>query len=342
MKIRSLEVTPFALPFKEPYVTARGRLERREMALLRLHTDEGVEGLGEAVPLSLRGASRLGEVVRELRGSDGELREGLSPPARAAIEMARLDLDGKLAGVPLWRLLGAESAAPVPCNATLTAADPEFVAVQATRWADLGFESFKLKVGIPGDVRQVEAVRDAVGPQARIRVDANGSWSPHEAVMRLAGMERFGLELAEQPCPDLEDLAVVRGQTAVPLAADESVASVADAERANELGACQLATVKLAKVGGTDGARGIAERLPIYLSSALDGPVGIAAAAHLFQALSREGPAGALAQGLATPLLFAETIASRGCEFSRGLLYLPDGPGLGVEIDEAALERHRL
>src|SRR5204863_9260359 len=162
----------------------------------------------------------------------------------------------------------------------LTTADPEFVAAQATRWAELGFESYKLKVGVPGDVRQVAAVRGAVGPEARIRVDANGAWPPQEAVIRLAAMERFGIELAEQPSPDLEDLAVVRGQTAVPLAADESVATVADADRANELGACQLVTVKLAKVGGIDRARAIAERLPAYVSSALDGPVGIAAAAH--------------------------------------------------------------
>jgi muconate cycloisomerase len=155
-------------------------------------------------------------------------------------------------------------------------------------------------------------------------------------------MERHGIELAEQPASDLEDLALVRGETAVPIAADESVATPEDAKRAVELGACQLATVKLAKVGGIGPARKIASLLPAYLSSALDGPVGIAAAAHAAQVLSRAGGSPALAHGLATQLLFADTIASVECEVRDGLLHVPDGPGLGVEIDEDALVAHRL
>jgi O-succinylbenzoate synthase len=155
-------------------------------------------------------------------------------------------------------------------------------------------------------------------------------------------MERHGIELAEQPAADLEDLAVIRGQTAVPIAADESISRPDHARRAIELGACQLATVKLAKVGGVGPALEIASRLPVYLSSSLDGPVGIAAAAHAAHILPREGAAAGLAHGLATQLLFADTIASMQCELRGHLLCLADGPGLGVEIDEAALERHRI
>jgi L-alanine-DL-glutamate epimerase-like enolase superfamily enzyme len=230
----------------------------------------------------------------------------------------------------------------VRCNATLVAAEPRAVAAQAARWADRGFESFKLKVGMAGDVSQVEAVRGELGDEARLRVDANGAWSVEAAIARLVAMERFGVELCEQPAPALEDLAAVRAQTAVPLAADESVASVEEARRAIELGACQLATVKLSKVGGIAAARAIAATLPTYMSSALDGPVGVAAAAHLVQALPGGGPAARLAQGLATQLLFAERVAAIECELRGDLLELPDGPGLGVEIDERALERCRL
>jgi o-succinylbenzoate synthase len=343
MRIVSVDAIPYALPFGAPYVTARGRLNRREMVLLRLRTDDGVEGLGEAVPLALRGGGpSLADTKRDLEDSRGEVVEDLSPPARAAVEMARLDLEGKLQGLPAWRLLGAESAVAVPCNATLVAGPPSAVGAEAERWAERGFSTFKLKVGVPGDVGQVEAVRAALGPEVRIRVDANGAWSPEEAILRLTAMERHGIELAEQPAADLEDLALVRDQTAIPIAADESVASPADAERAVELGACQLATAKLAKVGGIEPLRAIAAAMPTYLSSALDGPLGIAAAAHAAQVLPRDGPASALAHGLATQLLFSETIASRECALREDLLRLPDGPGLGVEIDEAALERHRL
>ena len=358
MRVVGVDAVPYALPFQEPYVSARGRLERREMVLVRMRTDEGVEGLGEAVPLSLRGGVTIAAVEREIREAgralsgwelDGDeplarhrAEAGLSPQAAAAIEVARLDLAGKALDMPVWRLLGASSAETVSCNATLVAGPPPAVAAEAERWARLGFTTFKLKVGVSGDVGQVEAVRAALGPGPRIRVDANGTWSPSEAVLRLTAMERHGIELAEQPAADLEDLAAVRGQTAVPIAADESVADVDDARRAVELGACQLATVKLAKVGGLGQAGAIAATLPIYLSSALDGPVGIAAAAHCAATLPREGPARGLAQGLATQLLFADTIATSECELRDGRLHLPQGPGLGVEIDEAALERHRL
>jgi muconate cycloisomerase len=346
---------PYALPFQEPYVTARGRLERRELVLVRLRADGGLEGLGEAVAMSLRGGADAASLAREIR----ELAEptvvglevpadpppafdGISPAAAAALEVALLDLAAKEAEMPLWRVLGAESAEPVTCNATLVAGPPPTVAADAERWAERGFTTFKLKVGVPGDVGQVEAVRTALGHRARLRVDANGVWTPEDAVLRLTAMERHGIELAEQPAADLEDLAAVRNQTAIPIAADESVNDPDDARRATELGACQLATVKLAKVGGITPARAIAAELPVYLSSALDGPVGIAAAAHLCQVLHPTHPWARLAHGLATQLLFTDTIASVQCDLRDNLLHLPDGPGLGVEIDAEALERNRI
>jgi len=336
----SVEVVPFALPFREPYVTARGSLDAREMALLRLRDSDGVEGLGEAVPLSLRRGADLATVVDELRSSGGMVRKGMSAPARAAIEMALLDLRGRREGAPAWRLLGAESASPVRCNATLTAGEPGAVAARAAVWAGHGFETHKLKVGMPGDVAAVRAVREEIGERARIRVDANGAWTPSQAAVELGAMERYGIEVAEEPTSGLEELAIVRSQTAVPIAADESVSSAREARRAQELGACALATVKLAKVGGFDAAMQIASVLPVYLSSALDGPIGIAAGWHLAQALG-DGDAG-IAHGLATQLLFAETTAAVGPELRHGELHLPAGPGLGVELDEGVIERLRI
>jgi L-alanine-DL-glutamate epimerase-like enolase superfamily enzyme len=198
-----VEVVPFALRFRAPYVTARGSLERRECILLRLRDADGLVGLGEAVPLSLRGGADLATVARELAESAGRVQPGMSAPARAAIEMAHLDLDGRRQDEPAWRILGASERAPVRCNATLTAGDATAVALQAEWWVRQGFESFKLKAGTPGDVRAVEAVRAAVGHTARLRVDANGAWSPDEAAVKLGAMEAFGIELAEQPAAGL-------------------------------------------------------------------------------------------------------------------------------------------
>jgi o-succinylbenzoate synthase len=368
MRIERAELVPYALPFREPYVTARGTLRRREMILLRLHTDEGIVGLGEAVPLSLRGGDDLARVERRLaratrrlaRQDISDFRGGaalqaavgafvhaaagrrLPPPVAAALEMALFDLAGKATSTPLWRLLGADAAHPVRCNATLVAGQPDRVAQSARAWAAGGFETFKLKLGVGDDLRQVAAVREALGESALIRVDANASWSREDAIAILRRLEPSRIELAEQPTAGLRDMAAVAEATEIPIAADESVTTGKEAARAVRAEACELATVKLAKTGGIGGVAGIAQHLPVYLSSALDGPVGIAAAAHAAQAIYREAPDPGLAHGLATQRLFADAIASRECELSDGELRVPDGPGLGVEIDESALARLRL
>ncbi len=353
MRIASVEVIPYALPFREPYVTARGRLEQREMALLRLRSDEGLVGLGEAVPLSLRGGTTLGQVVGELErlGERDVLDEAtlsgnataLSPPARCAALTALADLRGRRAAAEHGESADT-SVPPVRCNATLVAGEPTAVAAEADRWAADGFTSFKLKLGTGEDVAQVRAVRDAVGATACIRVDVNGCWDLETAKRKLAELEPFDVELAEQPVATLEEAAELAASTLIPIATDESVQRRADAERAAEMGACAMTGIKLSKVGGPEEAIAIAEVLPAYLSSALDGPVGIAAAAQVAETLSVAGerPGTGLAHGLATQRLFASTIAAVGPELRGDKLQLPEGPGLGVEIDEAALAAHRL
>jgi o-succinylbenzoate synthase len=364
VQIASVEAIPYALPFKEPYVTARGTLQRREMVLLRLRDEDGFVGLGEAVPLSLRGGATLERVVAELDGLTGREWapispqgpvDGLSPPARCAVETALMDLHGRRAAAESG---AAESrSAPIPVNATLVAGPPAHVASQAEAWAEAGFTTFKLKLGaetaadrdIGGsvrsrDVEQVRAAREAVGTSARIRVDANAAWDLEAAKELLRRLEPFGIELAEQPVATLEEMAELTATTSVPLAADESVADLEQAERAAALGACSYTGIKLSKVGGPEAALAIADVLPAFLTSALDGPVGIAAAAQVAQTLAgTDRPERLeLAHGLATQRLFAATIAAVECEIRDGMLHLPLGPGLGVEIDEEALQAHRI
>lgn len=359
MRIASLEVVPYALPFREPYVTARGSLTRREMALLRLRDEDGAEGLGEAVPLSLRGGASLQRVVEELealgtretldeaclRGSAAEL----SAPARCAALIALLDLRGRRAAADRSSFVSAgetnsERAEPVRCNATLVAGDPASVVSDAERWAADGFSTFKLKLGTGDDAAQVRAVREALGPRARIRVDANGAWDLETAKRALAEIEPYEIELAEQPVATSEEAVELAASTPVPLAADECVESKDDAEQVARAGAFAMTGIKLSKVGGPEEAMEIAELLPAYVTSALDGPVGIAAALQVAQSLGDlgRGAGESLAHGLATQRLFASTVASVECELRGDLLYPPAGPGLGVEIDEPALQAHRL
>jgi o-succinylbenzoate synthase len=352
VRIASVEVIPYALPFREPYVTAAGRLDRREMVLLRLLSDDGLTGLGEAVPLSLRGGTGLPGVVAELEalGERETLDEAslsgdalaLSAPARCAALTALLDLRGKRAGIDSDA--AAEPSPPVRCNATLTAGDPAVVVSAAERWAADGFSTFKLKLGTGDDAAQVRAVREALGPRARIRVDANGAWDVETAKRVLRELEPYEVELAEQPVATLEEAMEVARWTSIPIAGDESIESRADAERAAAMEACRMTGIKLSKVGGPEAAIEIAEVLPAYLSSALDGPVGVAAAAQVAATLSEAagGSCPDLAHGLATQRLFASTVARTECELRGDMLHPPPGPGLGVEIDEAALQAHRL
>jgi len=378
VRIVAVEAIPYALPFREPYVTARGRLDQREMVLLRMRSEEGVVGLGEAVPLSLRGGAGLEQVVRELellRGlpdlTEEAIRAGaadLSAPARCAALTALLDLRGRHAATPAPPPPPTPTPTPTPtdprshfrpdsgqsydrdrdgavtCNATLVAGEPAAVAEEALRWAADGFSTFKLKVGPGEDVGAVRAVREALGPQARIRVDANATWDVETARRVLDELAPLGIELVEQPVATLTEMAALAAETPVPLAADESVASLAEAERAAALGACEFTGVKLSKVGGPEQAVAIADVLPAYVSSALDGPVGIAAAAQVAITLSAgDRPERLeLAHGLATQRLFASTVAAVECELRGDRLHLPPGPGLGVEIDEDALNAHRL
>ena len=359
MRIASVEVVPYALPFREPYVTARGSLTRREMVLLRLRSADGLEGLGEAVPLSLRGGAPLAQVVAELEAlaaldelDEAGLRAGaaeLSPPARCAALTALLDLRGKRAAGERSSFVSptdtsSERVEPVRCNATLVAGDPAAVVSEAERWAADGFSTFKLKLGSGDDAAQVRAVREALGPRARIRIDVNGAWDVETAKRVLAEVEPYEVELVEQPVETLAEAAEVAQATDIPLAADESVETRAGAERAAASGAFAMTGIKLSKVGGPEDALEIAEILPAYVTSALDGPVGIAAAAQVAQSLGDLGrTAGeSLAHGLATQRLFAATIATNECELRGDLLYPSASPGLGVEIDEAALQAHRL
>lgn len=346
MKLAAVEVIPYALPFKEPYVTARGTLTRREMVLMRIRDEDGVEGLGEAVPLSMRGGVTIAEVVRELEAVgeeltgmeivDGTAAEGLSLPARCALSTALIDLGEKHEDPGAWR-------APVRCNATLVSGTPEAVGAEAERWAADGFGTFKLKVGAGDDVAQVEAVREAVGPEARIRLDANASWSLGEATEILAAVEPLGIELVEQPVETIAEAAELARRTRIWLAGDESIVTLEDAEAAIRADSFSATGVKLSKVGGFELGREIAGRMRTYVASALDGPVGIAISRRLAEWIDSPRFADErLAHGLATQRLFAATIAGDECHLDGDLLYEPPGPGLGIVIDEDALEHHRI
>lgn len=362
MKVRSLEAIPIGLPFRRPYVTASGSLERRDMILVRITGDDAV-GHGDAVPMGLRGGPSLDAVRHDLetacapaladsplggdprtairRALDGCRAAGAGPEALSAVDTALVDLIGRREGIPAWRLLGAGRCEPVRCNGSIGADDPTSAAADAAALAGVGFETLKVKVGRGDDLERMRAVRAAVGPALKLRVDANGAWGAQEAITRLTDIAELGLELAEQPCRRLEELAEVRSATGIRIVADESVATLGEALEALAAGAMDAATLKLTKVGGVHAAIEIAAATPAYLSSALDSAVGIAAAAHCVQAMFPRQFAAGLAHGLATSSLFADDVAD-AAHLKGPVIELGEEPGLGIEVDPDAVERLRL
>ncbi|MEJ7795386.1 MAG: o-succinylbenzoate synthase [Nocardioides sp.] len=199
----------------------------------------------------------------------------------------------------------------VPVNVTVPAVDPE-TAHRITR--DGGCRTAKVKVAEPGqtladDLARLEAVRDALGPDGRIRVDANGGWDVDTAVAAIAALDRAasGLEYVEQPSPTVEDLAAVRRRVDVPIAADESIRRAADPYRVRDLEAADIAVLKVQPLGGVRACLRIAEEigLPVVVSSALESSIGIAAGVALAAAL----PELPYACGLATVQLLTDDVA---------------------------------
>lgn len=254
-----------------------------------------------------------------------------------------LEYDARVAA-PWWR--AAQEAASgdwptpvrdvVPVNVTVPACDPERAHAIVVAG---GCATAKVKVAERGqtladDLARIEAVRDALGPGGLIRVDANGGWDVDDAVAAIVALDAAagGLEYVEQPCPDVEDLAVVRRRVDVPIAADESIRRAEDPYRVRDLEAADIAVLKVQPLGGVRACLRIAEDigLPVVVSSALETSVGIAAGVALAAAL----PELPHACGLATVQLLTDDVAVEPLLPVGGAL-----PVRPVEVDPAALSR---
>lgn len=318
-----------SIPFREPFVTASGVVSARELVVLRLEGSDGTVGWGEAAPFEPYDGVPLERAVAALSGGGGRR----PPQARAAEEIARLDLEARQEG----RALAEPAKDALPVNMTLPAGPPEEVAARAREGLRAGYACFKVKAGLPDDGDRVAAVREAVGPWPALRVDANRAWSVEQAVACIRAIEEHDLEFVEQPCRTLEELRQVRSRVSTPIAADESVSSVRELRRAIELEACDVVNLKLAGCGGFKPTRDAlrlarANGLGAFLSSTFDGPWGIAAALQL-----AAGEELTLACGLATLELFDAPLARALPGPRNGTLKVPAGPGLGVTAEPEAL-----
>jgi L-Ala-D/L-Glu epimerase len=329
---------------RAPFVAGHGTVTDRDLVLVTLEAADGQIGHGEAAPLPSYDGVSAADVVAALDAcrpvladyrdaapiADVLARCGevtVLPQALAAIDLALWDLAGRRTREPVWRLLGAGAPAPVAVNYTIAAADRSGAAEQAAQARVDGYGTVKVKVAIGDDAGRLAAVRAFAGPQMAIRIDANGAWSPAEALASLEALEAVGIELCEEPVAGLGAIRTLRPVTAIPLALDESAD---DPQALVAPAAADLICLKIARCGGIGGTIQTAERARaagygVYLASTLDGPLGIAAALHA-AAVIRPAPA----CGLATLGLFAGR--ADPLPPLRGVMSAPSTPGLGEEL----------
>jgi len=322
--------------------------------VLALTTESGLVGYGEALPLAGfsgespdRASETLSGLARVLIGREVEELDALldlveelapeAPAARAAVDVALFDLAARAQGIGVAALLALPERprARIDVNALVYDERPEIVAREASAAIAEGYRTVKIKVGalaLELDEARVAAVRDAVGSEARIRLDANGGWKEREAEEAIARLAPYRIELLEQPVEprDLGGLARLSARSPIPIAADEALAGGYAVDEIFTRDAASVLVLKPAALGGLRASQRIAARARaagwgVVVTSALDSAVGLAAALQLAAAL----PGPHLAAGLATGALLDRDLAKAPTP-SRGTLTMPDEPGIGV------------
>jgi L-Ala-D/L-Glu epimerase len=313
----------------------------RPLVRLTLEADDGVVGHGEAAPLESYDGISVSRVLEALathtsvlatyEWPEGDVRAACAsadplPQALAAVDLALWDIAGRREGKTVSELLGAIDARPIAVNATIGAVAPRHAAEEARTALEAGFGCVKVKVGTPDDRQRLAAIRDTVGPEMLIRVDANGAWDQLTAPERIRALSRFDIELFEEPVHGLDAIqAVARAVPAESLAVDETAE---DAIGLHAQRACAAVCLKIAASGGITGLIEDARRArelgyEVFVASTLDGPLGIAAALHAAALIGPDRHCGLATLGRFEPAVPAQLVPKGG------RMRAPIGPGLG-------------
>jgi L-alanine-DL-glutamate epimerase-like enolase superfamily enzyme len=304
--IQKVEVYAVRLRYREPFRIAPTVSTESRNIVVKIVTDYDVVGWGESSPSKrVTGETpetvikTLDRVAPKLIGQcplriehDVELMDLTvkgNPAAKASVEIALHDILGKTARKPLFMLIGGYRTA-VKTDMTLSVKYPREMTKDALKAVKKGFRALKVKVGVnpTEDVERVKRIREAVGDETELRIDANQGWTPRQAIEVLKKMAKFKVQFAEQPVPaeDLKGLKKVRENSPIPIMADESVHSPEDALRLIEAEVVDMINIKLMKCGGILKGRKIASvaeaaGLPCMIGCMGESEIGIAAGAHL-------------------------------------------------------------
>lgn len=353
MKIQEIQIGKVSIPLKKPFKTALRQVDSAEDIIVKVVADTGEIGFGNAPPTAVITGDSQDSVISAIRdtlgprivGMDVENLEGImttldagmlhNHSAKAALDIAVHDLFGKRFGLPLYKLFGGLRTS-LETDLTISLNSPEEMVRDALEAVRDGYTALKLKVGndIALDARRVHAIRDAVGAQIKIRLDANQGWSPKEAVRTIRRFEADGLdiELIEQPvrAHDFEGLKYVTDRVETDIMADESAFGPFEVFRLLSMHACDLINIKLMKAGGLHNAvkiANLAETMGVQcmMGCMLESKVGISAAASF-----AAGKKIITRTDLDAAVLLAEDPVVGGVAFSQNRLLVPESPGLGI------------
>lgn len=369
MKITRLEVFPIGLPYGRPYEQATGTVELAKRVVVKLHTDEGIVGLGEAstvlpdrtgesaeaitvILANHLGPLLLGEDPLQIQHVMQKLRRASMdkygfPYSKAAIDLALHDIVGKALNVPVAVLLGGIVRMRIPVSRSVPIKSPEETAEEALKLKAFGYNLLTVKIGLDPekDLARVAAVRRAVGDDFRVEVDANQGYRADVALRILRRMEEYGIENVEQPCPwwDLRGMAEVSRALDTTVTADESVIIPAEAMNVVRLEAADAITIKLAKCGGFLASKRIAAiadtaGLSCNMGSQHPAGIGTAAMCHFWASTPEITDVGYGAPAER----FEDDVIREPIRFVDGMVHLPEGPGLGVEVDDEKLARYAI
>lgn len=370
MKITGIETIPINVPIHADKATvgARGAHTESPFLILQIHTDEGFIGLGEVscTPLwsgedQVTAAHFIAQVLAPVLIDQNPLdRVRLSvrmnavlannPFTRAGIEIALWDIAGKAAGLPLYMLLGGAVRDSIRTKYSVSGLEPRKAAAIGSWAVDQGFSAMKVKVGMDpeSDLERVREVRNAVGPDIQLGVDANGGWSPSVAIGIVPSLEKLGIAFIEQPVPagNPRWLAQVRAASTVPIIADESLSSSADALSliANE--AADVFSIYVGMGGGIQEGIAIATianaaRLHCTIGSNLE--LGIAQAAMIHLAISQPAIQSELIPcDIISRFFYERDIVEEPLPVEAGRAYQIERPGLGVSLDWSSIQRYRV
>lgn len=361
LRIRKIELYKLFVPLKEPFVISLGPIYNAENVLVVIHTEEGITGFGECSPfMSINGESMdtcfvVGQYFAKLlKGKNAlaiedhieemdKLIYGNSS-IKSAFDMALYDIASQHAGMPLYKFLGGANTKTIITDYTVSIGDPAKMAADAVKIKEEGYPAIKIKLGKNGetDVLRIKAIREAVGNEIPLRIDANQGWNVEEAITTLKALGQFDIQHCEEPIPRwaFMNLPRVRKESPIPIMSDESCGDDHDAERLIQLGACDYMNIKLGKSGGIFKALKMVKlaetaKMHLQVGAFMESRLAMTAFAHF---------------SLCSPmiehfdfdtcLMFSEDPVTGGIVYEKnGVVKVPEVAGLGATVEKSWLSK---